>query len=174
MFSQGEQGQEGLEMDLEMLEAMAQDEMTMQDTPIMQVDYSPQINAESTMGAAAGAAVYDTPPPLLRQNPSLAPSETVTDRGDSASSGSAEISQVGEMLMQMMQSIKEMKDNMASLATKDGMKTNVQQMKNEMKEEMKEMRGEMQRMGLDLQAGQGAQKKELEAIKKSAKRDTKR
>ena len=62
MFSQGEQGQEGLGMDLEMLESMAQDEMTMQDTPIMQVDYAPQINAESAMGAAAGAAVYDTPP----------------------------------------------------------------------------------------------------------------
>ena len=62
MFSQGEQGQEGLGMDLEMLESMAQDEMTMQDTPIMQVYSSPQINAESTMGAAAGAAVYDTPP----------------------------------------------------------------------------------------------------------------
>ena len=45
MAVQGEQGQEGLGMDLEMLESMAQDEMTMQDTPIMQVDYSTQINA---------------------------------------------------------------------------------------------------------------------------------
>ena len=73
MFSQGEQGQEGLGMDLEMLESMAQDEMTMQDIPIMQVDYSPQINAESAMGTAAGAAVYDTPPPLLRQKSLLSP-----------------------------------------------------------------------------------------------------
>ena len=32
---------------------MAQDEITVQDASVMQVDYSPQINAESEMGAVA-------------------------------------------------------------------------------------------------------------------------
>ena len=75
MFSQGEQGQEGLGMDLEMLESIAQDEMTMQDTPIMQVYSSPQINGESTMGAAAGAAVYDTPLPSSVKIPPQSPAD---------------------------------------------------------------------------------------------------
>ena len=62
---------------------------------------------------------------------------------------------------------KEMKDNMASMATEDGMKN-----------EMKVLRDEMQRIWLNLQAGQDQlrreTKKESEAVKKSAKRDTKR
>ena len=61
MAAQGEQEQGGLEYEL--IESMAQDEITVQDTA-MQVDYSPQPNPESEMGAAAGAAAFDTP---LRQ-----------------------------------------------------------------------------------------------------------
>jgi len=77
MAAEGERGQEGLEleMDLEMIESMAQDEMTVQDTPIMQVDYSPQINAESAMGAVAGAAVYDTPLPSSVKIPPRPPAK---------------------------------------------------------------------------------------------------
>ena len=75
MFSQGEQGQEGLEMDLEMLESMAQDEMTMQDTPIMQVDYAPQINAESAMGAAVGPRCMTTPLPSSVKIPPQSPAD---------------------------------------------------------------------------------------------------
>ena len=88
------------------------------------------------MGVAA-AAEYDTAPPHLRQNPSPAPSETTTDRGDSASSGSAEINRVGEMLMRMMQGMK------------DEMRTNMEANTNK----MEEMRGEMRQMGQCLQAG---------------------
>ena len=75
MAVQGEQGQEGLDMDLEMIESMAQDEMTVQDIPIMQVNYSPQINAESEMGAAAEAAVYDTPLPSSVKIPPQSPAD---------------------------------------------------------------------------------------------------
>ena len=56
MAAQGERGHEGLEIDLELNESMAQDEST-----AMQVELSPQINTESEMGAAAGAA--DERPP---------------------------------------------------------------------------------------------------------------
>ncbi len=124
-------------MDLEMLESMAQDEMTMQDTPIMQVDYSPQINAESAMGAAAGAAVYDTPPPLLRQNPSSVPGGSAPDNGEATATRPLDMAQLLEIL----------------LAKMDG---NALEAKNMMKNEMKEMRGEMQRMGRNLQEGQKA------------------
>ena len=44
----------------------------------------PQMDPEPEMGAAAvEAAVYDTPPPHLRQIPSPTPSETETDGGGS-------------------------------------------------------------------------------------------
>ena len=90
-------------MDLEMLESMAQDEMTMQDTPIMQVDYSPQINAESTMGAAEGAAVYDTtPPPLLRQNPSSVPGGSAPDNGEATATWLFDVRDMFEALMGKM------------------------------------------------------------------------
>ena len=65
MAVQGEQAQGGL--DLEMLESMAQDEVTMEDSN-MQVEFSPQPNPESEMGAGAEAA-FDTPPPPLPINP---------------------------------------------------------------------------------------------------------
>ena len=138
MAVQGEQAQGGL--DLEMLESMAQDEMTMQDTPIMQVDYSQQINAESTMGTAAGAAVYDTPP-LLRQNPSSVPGGSAPDNGEATTTGPPDMGQLFMVLLAKMDGMN------------NKMKTNVQEMKEEMKNKMKEMRGEMQRMGRNLQEG---------------------
>ena len=59
----------GVDMDLEFVESMVQDEIPVQDIPInVQVELPPQINPEPEMGAAA-AAVYDTSPPPLRQNP---------------------------------------------------------------------------------------------------------
>ena len=51
-----------LEMDVELVESMAQDEIPVQDIPIeMQVEFPPQTDPEPEMGAAA-AVVYDTPP----------------------------------------------------------------------------------------------------------------
>ena len=54
-------------MDLEMVESMAQDEIPVQDIPIeMQVEFPPQTDPESEMGAAAAATGFDTlpsPPP---------------------------------------------------------------------------------------------------------------
>ena len=137
-------------MDLEMLESMAQDEMTMQDTPIMQVDYSSQINAESTMGAAAGAAVYDTPPPLLRQNPSSVPGGSAPDNGEATAMWLIDIRDMFVALMGKMDT---------NIQSK--MDANMQAFRSD----MREMQGEMQRMGLDLQAGQRALKKELEEAK---------
>ena len=72
---------------------MAQDEIPEQDIVVEEQEL-PQMDPEPEMGTVAAAA-YDTSPPLPRQNPSPAPSETTTDRGDSASSGSAEINRVG-------------------------------------------------------------------------------
>ena len=76
MAAQGERGQEGI--DLELNESMAQDEITVQDTP-MQVDYPPHPNPESVMGA--GAVAYDTRP--LRQTSSPIPAVSATDEGGS-------------------------------------------------------------------------------------------
>jgi len=81
--------------------------------------------------AAAGAVVYDTTPPHLHQIPSPAPSETTTDRGDSASSGSAETNRVGEMLMWMMQQMgDEINGKMDGINRK--MDSNVQALQEEM------------------------------------------
>ena len=97
MAVQGEQGQGIIEMDLEMIESMAQDEMTVQDIPIMQVEFPPQTNPESEMGAAAAA--IDTP--LLRQNPVLVPSETATDNGGLVRLESSDIKQLMQMIQAM-------------------------------------------------------------------------
>jgi len=138
MAVQGEREQGVL--DLEMLDSMAQDEMTMQNMPIMQVEHPPQPNLEPEMGAGA-AAVYDTPP-LPGQNPSPVPSETAADNGGSG------IAQLILMMQAMSGDMQEMNNKMD---------TNAQQIKNEMKNEMKnqmeELRGEMQRIGRGLQAG---------------------
>ena len=76
---------------------MAQDETTVQDTA-MQVDHPPQLDPEVLVGAV-GAAAQERP---LRQISFAVPSETATDRGDSASSGSFDINRLGEMVMRMM------------------------------------------------------------------------
>ena len=62
MAFQGEREPGVLEMDVELVESMAQDEIPEQDIP--EQDEFPQTNPEPEMGAAA-AAVYDTSPPLL-------------------------------------------------------------------------------------------------------------
>ena len=131
MASQGERVLGVVGMCSSNLESMVQDEIPEQDIGV-QEQFFPQMNPEPEMGAAA-AAVCDTPPPHLRQSPSPLPSEATTDRGDSASSGSAEINKVGEMLMRMME----------GMENKMVMNTN----------KMEEMRGEMQRVGQCLQAG---------------------
>ena len=61
----------GVDMDLGIVESMAQDEIPVQDIPIeMQVEFPPQTDPEPEMGVAA-ATVYDTSPPPLRQNPPI-------------------------------------------------------------------------------------------------------
>ena len=64
MAVQGEREQGVLEMNVEMLEPMAQDEIPEQDISV-QEQFPPQTNPELEMGAAAEAAVDDTPPPPL-------------------------------------------------------------------------------------------------------------
>ena len=69
MASQGERVP-GVDIDV-MLESMVQDEIPEQEMLVVQ-DELPQLNPEPEMGAAAAAA-FDTPPPLLHQNPSPIP-----------------------------------------------------------------------------------------------------
>ena len=105
MAFQGEWLPGVLEMDLEMLESMAQDEIPVQDIPIeMQVEFPPQMDPEPEMGAAAEAAGYDTPPPLphLHQIPSPAPSETETDGGGSVLLSPSVLAQIVEAFRQAM------------------------------------------------------------------------
>ena len=61
MAVQGEREQGVLGMDLEIIESMAQDEMSVQNMPVMQVELPPQTNPELKMGAAAGPR-WMTPP----------------------------------------------------------------------------------------------------------------
>ena len=70
MAVQGEREQEGLEINLEILEPMAQDEIPEQDIDV-QEQFPPQSNPEPEMGAAAEAAVDDTPPPSPPSSKSL-------------------------------------------------------------------------------------------------------
>ena len=141
MASQGERVP-GVDMCGTNLEAMVQDEIPMQD---IQEQELPQLNPEPEMAAAHGA-----PPSPLRQSPSPLPSETATDRGDSASSDAAEFCRVGEMLMRMMQGMKEeINKNMDGMNEK--METNTNEIKNEMEKKMdahtQTLREEMQQMG---------------------------
>ena len=86
------------------------------------------------MGAAA-AAVYDTSPPPLPQNPPIL--------DESAQLSAPDIAQLFAMLAAMN-------------ANMDGIKANTNGIKEEMKDEMKKMRGEMRQMGQCLQAGMEA------------------
>jgi len=69
MAFQGER-EPGVEMDLELVESMAQDENPEQEMLIAQEQFLPQPDPEPEMGAVA-AAVYDTSPSLLHQNPPI-------------------------------------------------------------------------------------------------------
>ena len=99
MEFQGEREPGVVGMDEGVLESMVQDGDPEQEMLVVQ-DELPQLNPEPEMATAHGA-----PPSPLRQSPSPLPSETAIERGDSASSGSAEINRVGEMLMRMMQAM---------------------------------------------------------------------
>ena len=75
MASQGEREPVVLGMDEGLLESMVQDGDPEQDIGV-QGQEPPQMDPEPEMGAAT-AVVYDTPPPLLHQNPPPIPAETV-------------------------------------------------------------------------------------------------
>ena len=92
---------------------MAQDESTVQDTP-MQVEFSPQTNPEPE-GSAGAAAAFDTPPPPLRQIPSPVPSETTTDHGGSVLLEPSGTEQLMRMMQAMGKEINEMKENACDL-----------------------------------------------------------
>ena len=64
MAFQGEREPGVLEMDVELVESMAQDGIPEQEMLNVQEQFPPQLNPEPEMGAAA-AAVYDTSPSLL-------------------------------------------------------------------------------------------------------------
>ena len=92
MAVQGEWEQGGLGLCFN-VKSMAQAKITVQGTP-KQVDHLPQPNPESVMGAGAAARKHPQ-----QQAPLPVPSETTTDRGESASLGSADINRLGKMLM---------------------------------------------------------------------------
>ena len=143
MAAQGERVLGAIGMDGGLLDPMAQDKEVEQEMLVVEEEeqfFPPQMDTEPEMGTAAGAE-SDTPPPLLRQNPSPVPSEAAADRGDSA-----EINRVGEMLMRMMQGMENrMNENMEKKM--DGMAQTV--------------REEMQCMGAGLQEGQEQLKGEI-------------
>ena len=141
MAAQGERGQEGI--DIVLIESMAQDEITMQDT-VMQVELSPQPNPESEMGAAA----FDTPtpPPILAR-------EISTIRG--------EVNKLKGSVEGVWAAVKESKEDMTNKIITVGQEVDkLGQGMKKVKEGQDQLRRET--------------KKELEAVKKSAKRDTKR
>jgi len=167
MASQGERELGVLGMDEGVLESIAQDGDPEQEMLVVQEQELPQTNSEPEMGTVAAAS--DTPPSPLRQSPSPLPSEATTDRGDSASSGSAEISQVGEMFARMLQKMEGMGNEIKGINSK--MDTNVKEIKEEMNgmnnkmeantNKMEEMRGETQNMGVSLKGSLDELKKEM-------------
>ena len=119
------------------LDPMAQDEMPEQEMLVVeeQEQSPPQMDPEPEMGAAAAeAAVYDTPPPHLRQIPSPTPSET--GNGGAGLFSPSVVTQLMEMITQAM--------NGNAQRMEANLKANANEMKEEtngMKEQMKEMRG---------------------------------
>ena len=116
---------------------MAQD-IPEQDIVMGEQELPPQMDPKPEM-----AAVYDTSPPLLHQNPPPIPAETVRP-------GTPDMAQICAMLaamsVNMEANTREIKNN-----TREEIKNNVNRMENKMeantkgmREEMKEMRGEMQ------------------------------
>ena len=120
-----------------------------------QEQISPQMDLEPEMGAA-GAAVRDTSPPPLYQNPPPIPAETVCP-------GTPDMAQLVAILAGMENQMNanmesKMEENLKNNTNE--MEANTSRMENKMeantkgmREEMKEMRGEMQKMGHGLQAG---------------------
>ena len=109
---------------------------------VVQVELPPRTNSKPEMGAvAAGAAVYDTSPPLPHQNPPPIPAETVR-------LGAPDIAQLFAMLAGMNE---KMDTNAQQLENK--MEGNTKKMEANINEEMKKMRGEMQQIGRGLQVG---------------------
>ena len=114
-------------MDEGVLESMAQDEAPEQEMLVVEEQELPQTDPEPEMGAAA-AAVYDTSPPPLHQNPPIL--------AESAQPSTPDMARLFAVLAQM--------------------EANTNEMKNDMKDEMKKMRGEMRNMGRSLQVGMKA------------------
>ena len=77
MASQGEREPGVVEMDVGLVESMAQDGDPEQEMLVVQ-DELPQLNPEPEMGAAAAAA-YDTSPPPLHQNPPILLEQSAVD-----------------------------------------------------------------------------------------------
>ena len=101
MAAQGERVSEAIGMS-SLLDSMAQDEIPEQDIVVEeQEQFPPQMDLELEMGAAAAAADFATPP-LLRQIPSPAPSETETDNGGSVQLSPSVLAQMIEMFRQVM------------------------------------------------------------------------
>ena len=104
MAFQGEREPGVLEMDLELVESMAQDEIPEQEMLVVQDEF-PQPNPEPEMGAAAAeAVVYDTSLPLLRQKPPIF--------AESAQSSAPDMAQLFAMLAEMNRGINEKMDGM--------------------------------------------------------------
>ena len=121
MAAQGEQWQEGI--DIELMEPEAQDGTTVQDTA-MQVDHPPQPNSESVMAAAA---VYDNPP--LRRIPSPTLGESAPDNGESTATGLFDVREMFEALMgEMKMNRQRMGGNAREMRSE--LKTNAPDMQN--------------------------------------------
>ena len=88
-----------------LLDPMAQDEEVEQEMLVVEEEqfFPPQMDPEPEMGAAAAeAAVHDTSPPLLHQNPPPIPAET-------ANPGAFDMAQLIAMLAEMRGETREMK-----------------------------------------------------------------
>ena len=148
MAAQGERELGDIVMGEGLLDPVAQDIPEQEMLVVEEEQFiPPQMDAEPEMGAAAAeAAVYDTPPPHLRQIPSPTPSET--GNGGAGLFSPSVVTQLMEMITQAM--------NGNAQRMEANLKANANEMKEEtngMKEQMKEMRGEMQQIGRGLQAG---------------------
>ena len=111
MASQGERVP-GVDIDV-VLDPMVQDEIPEQEMLVVEEQELPQMDLEPEMGAAA-AAVHDTSPFLLHQNPPPIPAET-------AHPSAPDMAQLFAMLAEMT----------------NKMDTNANKLKEEMKEEIK-------------------------------------
>ena len=126
MASQGEQVPGVVDMCSLVDEPMFQDKIPVQDIPVQEQSL-PQMDREPEMGAAA-AAVCDTSPPPLHQNPPI--------RAESAQLSAPDIAQLIDMLAGMRGETREM----------------IQGMQNKMEANTQTLRGEMRQVGQCLQA----------------------